>query len=241
LGARDAESGYGAFRALRALDERDEAVQGELLNDTFWLHKVAPGSAPLVHVSTGRRAEVVLFGETMQLKPPFSFLAGEFAVTAGDNDEHCILSRFAVNRPPLRRQCSLKLEDVLRTLAGLGGTYPEAVELLRQVESCDSMTCHVVSDALPQATTVHELAKAGSEIKRRERNGGELVRADGDEQLLIKRDEEVIRSRIELGATPNLFERNPARRVTAVAERDEGPAPPRQPPAPPSGSRLPPR
>ncbi len=39
------ETRYGAFRALRALNDRDDAVQGERLNDSFWLHKVAPGRA----------------------------------------------------------------------------------------------------------------------------------------------------------------------------------------------------
>src|SRR5262249_22023134 len=36
---------YGAFRALRILDDRAAVVQGELLADTFWLHPVAPHSS----------------------------------------------------------------------------------------------------------------------------------------------------------------------------------------------------
>src|SRR6202011_837777 len=82
----DDETRYGAFRALRALDENDPLVQGEFLNDSFWLHRVAPDAPPLAHVSTTRRAEIVLFGETPTLKPPFSFLAGQFAVTATPGD-----------------------------------------------------------------------------------------------------------------------------------------------------------
>src|SRR5262249_45535796 len=44
----DDETRYGAFRALRALNERDEAVRGKLLGDAFWLHRVAPDTTPLV-------------------------------------------------------------------------------------------------------------------------------------------------------------------------------------------------
>jgi hypothetical protein len=58
--AHDDEVRYGAFRALRTLDERDGAVRGELLNDTYWLHAVAPDSPPLVHIATSKRPEVVL-------------------------------------------------------------------------------------------------------------------------------------------------------------------------------------
>ena len=46
------ETRYGAYRALRSLDDRDEAVQGELLNDSFWLNKTAPQSPAVVHVTT---------------------------------------------------------------------------------------------------------------------------------------------------------------------------------------------
>ena len=69
-------------------------VQGDLLNESFWLHRVAPEAAPLVHFSTTRRAEIVLFGEEPTLKPPFSFLVGEYAITATADDDQCTVSRF---------------------------------------------------------------------------------------------------------------------------------------------------
>ena len=56
----DDETRYGAFRALRALDEHDPMVQGELLNESFWLHRVAPEAAaagpPLHDAAGGDRA-----------------------------------------------------------------------------------------------------------------------------------------------------------------------------------------
>src|SRR5262249_53381139 len=80
LQAPSPETRYGAFRALRALDEREPAVAGELLNESFWLHRVAPQSAPLVHLASTKRAEVVLFGEDPTLAGPFSFLRGAFTL-----------------------------------------------------------------------------------------------------------------------------------------------------------------
>jgi hypothetical protein len=160
LASQSAETRYGAFWALRAIDEHDPVVQGELLNNSFWLHRVAPESSPLIHVAGSRRAEVVLFGEDAFLVPPFSFLAGpEFTVTAGRDDDKCTISRFSVVHGTRRRQCSLKLEDVLRTLGDLGGLYPDAVVLLRQADRCRALTCPLAVDALLQATDVTDLAK----------------------------------------------------------------------------------
>ncbi len=184
-----AEARYGAFRALRALDEHEEAVQGELLNESFWLHQVAPGSPPLVHLSTRKRAEIVLFGEDAVMTPPFYIVAGEFTITAGREDERTTIARISYRHGTSRRQCSLKLEDVLRTLAALGGTYPEAVEVVRRADHCRCLNCSVAVDALPQAVSVYDLAKAGS----------------GDSELL-KTHPEILGAKADFGATPTLFE-----------------------------------
>jgi hypothetical protein len=95
LASPNPETRYGAFRALRALDESEPAVQGEMVNDAFWLHRVAPNSPGLVHVSSCRRAEIVLFGEEPLLVPPVAIRAGEFNIVAGDDDKSCVISRFS--------------------------------------------------------------------------------------------------------------------------------------------------
>src|SRR5262249_23095181 len=195
LGSSSQELRYGSFRALRVLDDRDEFIRGEFLNESFWLHCVAPKSAPLVHMSTSQRAEIVLFGEEPYLEPPFSFMTGpEFTVTAGDSDERCTISRFSVERGAKRRQCSLKLADVLHTLADLGGAYPDAVELLRQSDRNKCLSCPVAVDALPEAPSVFQLARAGQ-------SDPNLKTTDG----------EILNARAEFGATPNLFQRGTRR------------------------------
>lgn len=204
LNAQSAETRYGAFRGLRALDEHDPNVAGELLNDSFWLHRAAPSSSPLVHVSCSRRAEVVLFGEEVFLVPPFSFLAGEFTLTAGASDDQCTLSRLSVNHGTSRRQCPLNLETVLRTLAAMGGTYPNVVDFLRQAGSCQCLTSSVAIDALPQATSVHDLAKNGS-------TDPDLMPADAD----------ILDARADFGATPTLFEKTSRRRPRRDLSPDE--------------------
>jgi hypothetical protein len=193
------ETRYGAFRALRALHENDPMVRGEQLNDSFWLHRVAPDTPSLVHVSSTRRAEVVLFGAPAQLKPPFSFLAGEYAVTATEDDVCCSVARFQAGGAPLRKQCSLDLEEVIRALADLGGAYPEVIAVIQQASTTGTLTSRVRCDALPQAVTAHELARAGHAK-------GCLVPAGQD-----------------LGLTPTLYEIGVPSQSALQRERDAAP------------------
>jgi hypothetical protein len=158
LASPTAEVRYGAFCALRSLDEHHPAVHGTQVNDSFWLHRVAPASPGLVHLANSRRPEVVLFGEDPTFVPPFSFLAGEFTVAAPRNDSKCTITRRSVHGAPPPRQCSLKVEDVVDQLADLGATYADVFEVLRQAGQFHCVNCPLAVDALPQAIPVTELA-----------------------------------------------------------------------------------
>lgn len=199
---REDETRYGAFRALRKLDSRHKLVRGQLLNDSFWLHRVAPNTAPLVHISSTRRAEIVIFGAEPMLKPEFGLQAGEFIVTASKDDDRCIISRVPLRGRPVRRSCSLELTKTLRTLADMGCMYPEAVALLQQANAAGVLSCRVRCDALPQATPVEELALLGMAKSDPRAAEAELVPAGQD-----------------LGATPTLFENGLSAYTARVQER----------------------
>ncbi len=115
-------------------------------------------------------------------------MAGDFTITATEGDTRCTVSRVPLHGQPLRRQCSLELEEVLRAMADLGGLYPDVVALLQQTDKCDCLSCRVRFDALPQAASVYDLVKAG-----KDNDSAELVPAGQD-----------------LGATPTLYERGEA-------------------------------
>src|SRR5689334_21463657 len=98
-----------------------------------------------------RRAEIVMFGQPPTLKPPFSFLAGEFAVTAAEHSPGTSISRVPLHGPPARKSCSLELEDVIRSMTELGAGYPEVLALIQQASTCAALSSRVRVDALPQA------------------------------------------------------------------------------------------
>ncbi|HMF14759.1 MAG TPA: flagellar basal body P-ring protein FlgI, partial [Gemmataceae bacterium] len=213
LASATPEVRYGAFRALRALDEHDQAVQGELLADSFWLHRVLPNSEPLVHFSTTRRAEIVLFGLDPALKPPLAISAGEFTLTASAENQQCTIGHFSPQNGISHRQCSFKIEDVIRAMADDGATYPEILEVLRQAHARGNEDCPIANDALPQATSVQDLASLGRRLK----DG-----TDGDSNIdpaIVQRDTEVRNARGDLGATPTLFDSG--RRASPAIDTDE--------------------
>jgi hypothetical protein len=190
MGAPSAETKYGAFRALLTLNPKEPAVQGEYLNESFYLHRVAPSTTGLVHISTSRRAEIVLFGEEPRLLPPFGHQAGvEFLVTAAEGDEHCIVARFSARtKEPIKESCSLRVDDVVRKLGQMGATYPDVVEFLLRSSKYRNLNCKLAVDALPQAPAVYEIAAEGVRRKNQKKTDDD----DEDEGA-------------ELGGTPNLF------------------------------------
>ena len=199
------ETRYGAFRALRALDENADAVRGEHLQDSFWLHRVAPNSPALVHLASRNRAEIVLFGEDPRLIPPFPILAGEFTVTAGKEDDRCTITRISLRHGKDRKQCGLKLEEVLRTLAEIGGEYADAVEVIRRADRLHCLSCPVAVDALPQATSVYDLANAAAE-----------------DPELLKTHPDILDARADFGATPTLFEKGKGRKDSSRIDNASG-------------------
>jgi hypothetical protein len=154
---------YGAFLALRQLADRELLSEATLLNDCFWLHHAVANSPPMVHLSASRRAEVVFFGQEPSLVPPARIMAGpEFTITAQPGDNHCVVSRFVTSTGKIyQHTCSLRLEEILRTMAEMGGQYPDVVDLLRKADDWKCLNCAVHVDALPQASSVVELAQSG--------------------------------------------------------------------------------
>lgn len=160
--ANDPELRYGAFCGLRKLDERDPEVAGQNLNNAFWLHQVANDSRPMVHVLHSKRPEIVLFGGSHTLAPPFRLAVGEdFTITANKDDAHCTVSRFS-RKGEAHKQCSLELADALKALVEIGGGYSDALDLLRIVDETGRLSCDLYADTLPRHYEITELANVSA-------------------------------------------------------------------------------
>jgi Flagellar P-ring protein/HEAT repeats len=169
LSAGDAEVRAGAFEALRLTyagdcrneKELDAAMERRLGGENlqaFWLHQVAPQGAKAVNFAISRRAEIILFGSDIALSGEVHVKAGEeFVITVAAGDGRCYVTRISAQHGEQRKSCSLRLDDVLRTLVDLGGQYPEAVDLLRKLDDQQGLNCNVRLLTPPQALPLEDL------------------------------------------------------------------------------------
>jgi flagellar basal body P-ring protein FlgI len=144
---------YGAFRALRVLDPDDPAVTGEVIDDYLHLHRVITRGKPLIHISSRERAEIVLFGPEQQLQTPLLLKAGNSIIlTASKQSSQVQVSRFAKGQPTNHQLCELGIDDVIRRVVRLGGTYPDVVNLLVNADKNHNLPGRLDFDVLPDPT-----------------------------------------------------------------------------------------
>jgi hypothetical protein len=150
LDSPSAETRYGAFRALTAMQYKDPITKGELLNDQFRLHVLDTAGPPMVHVARSRQAEIVLFGREQRLRGPVSLEAGKNILVVCRKPGEVTVSRFAVGEADQRRVVTDRLEDIIRAIAELGGTYPDVVQALQEAQAAGALEGRLEIDALPQ-------------------------------------------------------------------------------------------
>ncbi|WP_168175871.1 flagellar basal body P-ring protein FlgI [Thermogutta terrifontis] len=163
LKSPSAETRYGAFRALVELNPNDAAVAGEKLGDQFWYHVVRTEGPPMVHVTKNRRAEVVLFGDNIRLKGPFAVEAGNRIMVTSQEPGKVTVSRFAVNEADQKRFVSDSLDEIIRAVVELGGTYPDVVQMLQEARVAGALEARFEVDAVPEAGRRYEEKNAPNE------------------------------------------------------------------------------
>ena len=197
----DSSLRYGAFSALRTADASHEAIRGRRMGNSFYLHTVAPDSESLVHLTTERRNEIVLFGNVWPVRGPFSIpLGNEFTVSMKDGDKAVTISRIMAKKAPVYKTENdpdtdenyevVKVEkrpDLSMLLTGvveLGGTYSDAIELIRRLSAADCLGTKVAIDTMPRGISIQQLAqiaridptvmKANKEVERVQHGGDAL-------------------------------------------------------------------
>jgi hypothetical protein len=154
---------YGAFHALRLADEKHPAVRGREMARSYWLHQVAADSDSLVHLTTDRRNEIVLFGSVWPLTGGFAFPLGtDFTVTRKDGEESVVINRLVTKNGEMSTVTGKYRADlgvVLKGLAEMGGGYAEAIEFVRRVHAAEQLACKLAVDANPAGMSVQELAQ----------------------------------------------------------------------------------
>jgi hypothetical protein len=143
------ETRYGAFRALWAMNPHDPLIRGENLGGQFGYHVLNTTGAPMIHVTRSYRPEVVVFGHEQTLVAPFVLEAGKSILVKGVAGKVTV-SRFAVGQPDQKRVVSTKVDEVVRAVVELGGTYPDVVQALQNAKASGALAARFEVDALPE-------------------------------------------------------------------------------------------
>lgn len=176
LNGSSAETRYGAFRALWAMDRNDPRVAGDDLGGQFSYHLLDTSGPPMIHVTRSRRPEIVLFGTDQRLQTPLVAEAGNQIMVVSTEPNEIAVSRFAVGEMDQKRVVSTRVDEVIRAIVELGGTYPDVVQALQEAKQKGALSSRLEVDALPQAgRTYDRLADDGSEPGS---PGGRPVRAN---------------------------------------------------------------
>lgn len=149
LAVPSAETRYGAFRALWTMNPSDSLVKGELLGRQFSYHVLDTQGEAMIHVTRNRRAEVVLFGQKQKFLTPFSINAGPRIMVTSSGGDEVSVARFAPNEADQKRTVPCKVDDVVRAIVELGGTYPDVVQAFQEAKAAKVLEGRFEVDALP--------------------------------------------------------------------------------------------
>ena len=150
LHVASAETRYGAFQTLRRLNPNDPMVSGETIEGKFAFHVIPSAGEPLVHVARSRRPEIVLFGADQQLKPPVVLSTGNGIVIKDNGKGQLKVSRFAAGTDDLQMECSYRVDQVIRTVARMGASYADVVELIQTAKRQKVLTSRIEVDSIPR-------------------------------------------------------------------------------------------
>ncbi|MCC7085689.1 MAG: flagellar basal body P-ring protein FlgI [Pirellulales bacterium] len=161
-----AETRYGAFRALWAMNANDPQLHAEHLGKKFWLHVIPSAGPAMVHVTHSYRPEVVLFGEEQKFELPIALEAGNAIIVKSQPDGQIRVSRFAAGEKDQHSLVANSVDEVIRAIAEVGGDYPDVVQALEEARVNGALLSRFEVDAIPQAGRAYDrnrkLAKADS-------------------------------------------------------------------------------
>ena len=164
LGSGEPAVRASAFHGLSLLDDTDSRLGGQLVNGTFWLHRVSQSPASMVCFASSKKAQVIFFGRNIRLLPDSRMFVGkDYTVVSDLTGDKCLVKRINVQGEQ-QRTCSQRLDEILLCLTDLGATYPDAVEFLRKAHDYRKVNCPVTNWTQPE-TTLEALIEGGRDLR----------------------------------------------------------------------------
>lgn len=149
LNQPEIELRYGAFKAIRQQNEDDPIVTGDFLPEGFFLHEVDSTADPVVHFSTHKRAEIVIFGSKASLANDFLYVQSGLTIKGG-SDGTISITAYSPDFDKQQRVCSNQVADLVRTLSELGYGFGDQLKILRQASQNEKLNAEIAINAAPK-------------------------------------------------------------------------------------------
>jgi hypothetical protein len=82
--------------------------------------------------------------------------AGQRILVNGISGSKITVSKFHPGKEPEQRETSTAVDDVIRTIVELGGTYPDVVQALQQAKQSGSLASRFRVDAIPETGRTYD-------------------------------------------------------------------------------------
>jgi flagellar basal body P-ring protein FlgI len=171
LAVPSAETRYGAFRSLWASNEKDPLVKGEVLGGQFNYHVLDVSGPSMIHVTRSHISEIVVFGPGQQLLTPLAVNAGNTIMVTSSGGNEISVSKYSVQDGDQKRTVSNRVDDVIRAIVELGGTYPDVVQALQEAKTTGALVSRFEVDALPEAGRTYDRVAEGEQGEKKETGG----------------------------------------------------------------------
>lgn len=203
--ASSAETRYGAFRALWAMEPDDPLVRGQGLGGEFSYHSVKSNATPMVHITRSFRPEIVLFGSNQRLITPVSLDAGRYIVINAHSRNEVQVTRLSLDSlaqhsgrssvigcgdglddNKQRKIVSSRLDDVIRAIVEVGGDYCDVVQALQEAKAKGALSGRLEVDALPRyGLTYHRQSSGDGQVD----DSGDFSVGSPTSELFFRPDE----------------------------------------------------
>jgi hypothetical protein len=145
------------------MNEKDAFVRGEVPGGQFHYHVLDVAGPPMIHVRASRLPEIVVFGPGQRLLTPLALSAGNAIMVTSSGGDEISVSKYSVKDGDQKRTVSTHVDDVIRAIVDLGGTYPDVVQALQEAKKVGAMPSRFEIDALPQARRTYDRPSVDSE------------------------------------------------------------------------------
>ncbi len=98
----------------------------------------------------------MVFGPGQRLLTPLALNAGNAIMVTSSGGDEISVSKYSVKDGDQKRTVSTQVDDVIRAIVDLGGTYPDVVQALQEAKTVGALPSRFEIDALPQAGRVYD-------------------------------------------------------------------------------------